>query len=61
MRIQDIDMPEECVVGAVIREGTFVVPRGHTEIRDRDHVVFVGPPPAVQEAHATFSRAAAAG
>lgn len=59
MRIKDIAIPGECVVGAVIRDGGFVVPRGHTEIKPRDHVVFVGPPSAVQEAHAVFSKGAA--
>jgi Trk K+ transport system NAD-binding subunit len=53
-RIQDIDIPEECVVAAVIREEQFVVPRGGTEIKAGDHVVFVGPPSAVQDAHAVF-------
>ncbi len=55
-RIQDIDIPAECVVAAVIRDGRFVVPRGGTEIRAGDHVVFVGPPSAVQDAHKTFVR-----
>ena len=55
-RIEDIAIPDESVVAAVIRDGKFVVPRGHTEIQVRDHVVFVGPPPAVQDAHRTFSR-----
>jgi amino acid transporter/Trk K+ transport system NAD-binding subunit len=54
LRIQDIDIPDECVVAAVIRKGQFVVPRGHTEIRGGDHVVFVGPPSAVKDAHAVF-------
>jgi len=54
-RIQDIKVPDECVVAAVIREGQFVVPRGHTEIRDGDHVVVVGPPSSVQDAHAVFA------
>lgn len=53
-RIQDIDIPKECVVAAVIREEQFVVPRGGTEIKAGDHVVFVGPPSAVQDAHAVF-------
>lgn len=55
-RIQDIDIPAECVVAAVIRDDEFVVPRGGTEIHAGDHVVFVGPPSAVQEAHETFVR-----
>ena len=55
LRIQDIEIPDECVVAAVIREGQFVVPRGQTEIRDGDHVVCVGPPSSVQDAHAVFT------
>ncbi len=54
-RIQDIDMPDECVVAAVIRDGQFVVPRGRTEIKEGDHVVLVGPPAAVTDAHAVFT------
>jgi len=61
MRIQDIDIPRECVVAAVIREGKFVVPRGQTEILKGDHVVFVGPPSAVQEAHTMFARGVGTG
>lgn len=59
-RIQEIEIPDECVVAAVIRDEKFVVPRGHTEIRNGDHVVFVGPPSAVQDAHAVFMRGAKA-
>ncbi|MEF8940139.1 MAG: TrkA C-terminal domain-containing protein, partial [Salinivenus sp.] len=54
-KIQDIDIPDECVVAAIIREDEFVVPRGSTEVCDGDHVVFVGPSEAVQTAHDTFS------
>jgi Trk K+ transport system NAD-binding subunit len=54
-RIQDIDIPEQCVVAAVIRGDTFVVPRGQTEIQSGDHVVFVGPSDAVQTARDIFS------
>ena len=54
-RIQDINIPEECVVAAVIRDEQFVVPRGGTELAAGDHVVFVGPPSAVQEAHDVFT------
>jgi Trk K+ transport system NAD-binding subunit len=59
-RIHEIDIPDECVVAAVIRDGRFVVPRGHTEIHEADHVVFVGPPSAVQDAHAVFVKKAKA-
>jgi Trk K+ transport system NAD-binding subunit len=54
-RIQDIDIPEQCVVAAVIRGDDFVVPRGGTEIHSGDHVIFVGPSDAVQTAHGVFS------
>ncbi len=53
-RIREIGIPQECVVAAVIREGSFVVPRGDTEICTGDHVVFVGPPEAVKDAHDIF-------
>jgi Trk K+ transport system NAD-binding subunit len=53
--IQDIDIPEQCVVAAVLRDGQFVVPRGETEIRAGDEVVFVGPNEAIQTAHDIFS------
>ena len=54
-KIQDVDIPEQCVVAAIIREDEFVVPRGNTEVCGRDHVVFVGPSEAVQTAHDVFS------
>ena len=53
-RIQDIDVPEQCVIAAVLRDGTFVVPRCETEIRAGDEVVFVGPHDDIKTAHRTF-------
>lgn len=55
MKIQEIDIPEQYVVAAIIRDEEFVVPRGHTEIREADHVVVVGPIGSIQKAHSTFS------
>lgn len=54
-KIQEINIPEECVVAAVIRNKEFVVPRGLTEIRGGDLVVFVGPADAIQAAQRVFS------
>ncbi len=54
--IRDIDIPRECVVAAVIRGKSFVVPRGDTEIEIGDHVVFVGPALAIKKAHEIFLR-----
>lgn len=53
--IQEIDIPDQCVVAALIRDDEFVVPRGQTEIRGGDHVVFVGPSESIQAAHKIFS------
>ena len=52
--IRDLEIPEECVVAAVIRGKQFVVPRGSTSIEVGDEVVFVGPSRAVQEAQERF-------
>jgi amino acid transporter/K+/H+ antiporter YhaU regulatory subunit KhtT len=52
--IRDIDVPKQCVVAAVLRDGQFVVPRGETEIRAGDEVVFVGPQEDIQTAHRLF-------
>jgi Trk K+ transport system NAD-binding subunit len=53
-QIRDIDIPNECVVAAVIRGKEFVVPRGNTHINEDDHVVFVGPTSAIKEAQDIF-------
>ena len=58
-QISDINIPAQCVVAAVIRDGTFVVPRGDTMVRGNDYIVFVGPVDAVQAAHGVFSESEA--
>jgi amino acid transporter len=55
--IKDIDIPKECMVAAVIRAKTFVVPRGNTVIEPGDHVVFVGPAFAIKKAQDLFALA----
>lgn len=55
VKIQDIDIPEQCVVAAIIRNDRFVVPRGKTVVQKNDHVVVVGPGDAIQEAYKVFS------
>jgi amino acid transporter len=52
--IRELDIPQECVVAAVIRGKQFVVPRGDTAIEVGDHVVFVGPAGAIKNAHESF-------
>ncbi|NBC65266.1 MAG: hypothetical protein GVY07_06320, partial [Bacteroidetes bacterium] len=55
LEIQQIDVPDECVIAAVIRDENFVVPRGKTIIQKQDHVVVVGPEGSISKAHKIFS------
>jgi amino acid transporter/Trk K+ transport system NAD-binding subunit len=54
--IRDIEIPKECVIAAIIRDNTFVVPRGDTEIRIDDRVIFIGPAAAVGKACDMFAK-----
>jgi len=40
-RIMDIDLPEQCVIAAIIRNGEVVVPRGGTTFEAEDEVLAV--------------------
>lgn len=53
-QIRQIDVPQECVVAAIIRGKKFAVPRGDTTIEAGDEVVFVGPPSDVKAAQDLF-------
>jgi len=53
--IQDIDIPDQCVIAAILRDNEFVVPRGKTQILAGDHVVIVGPRDSIQAAHDIFT------
>jgi amino acid transporter len=53
--IEKINIPTDCVVAALIRNKEFVVPRGKTEIKAEDHVVFVGTNEAIQEVNVIFT------
>jgi len=52
--ISGINIPDQCVVAAVIRNKIFVVPRGNTVMQANDFVVLVGPVDSVRAAHALF-------
>ena len=54
-KIQEIAIPTECVVAAVIRGKEFVVPRGTTVIQAGDRVIFVGPTNAIKKAQDVFT------
>ena len=51
----ELGVPDQCVVAALVRDESFVVPRGDTRIEAGDHVIFVGPDDAIKAAHDMFS------
>jgi amino acid transporter/Trk K+ transport system NAD-binding subunit len=52
--IRDIEINKECVIAAIIRNDTFIVPRGGTTIKVDDRVVFIGPADTISKASDTF-------
>ena len=54
--IRELDVPEECVIAAIIRDNKFVVPRGGTIIEEEDQVYFIGPAAAIRDACDMFIR-----
>ena len=54
--IQELSIPRDCVVAAIIRDDVFVVPRGDTTIHVADHVLFVGTTEATKSALDEFMR-----
>jgi len=53
-QIQEIGLPRECVVAAVIRGEEFLVPRGDTVVSVGDYIVVVGPESAIKKANELF-------
>jgi Trk K+ transport system NAD-binding subunit len=49
-QIHELDIPEECLIAAIIRDNTFVVPRGDTRIEVDDRLVFIGPAAVIRKA-----------
>lgn len=52
--IQHIDLPRDCIVAAIMRDKQFVIPRGDTEIKEGDYVLFVGLTSAIKKARDLF-------
>jgi len=53
--LQDADIPEGVIVGAVVRDGKVIVPRGNTVIVTGDRVVLFALPDAVRQVEKMFS------
>ncbi len=41
MAIKDLNLPQECVIAAIIRQGKVIVPRGITTLEPEDEVLAV--------------------
>ena len=52
--IRDIEIPQGCLIAAIIRDNDFVVPRGVTNIEVDDRVIFIGPASAIKKAFDLF-------
>ncbi len=52
--IRDIEIPQGCLIAAIIRGKDFVVPRGVTTIEVDDRVIFIGPASAITKAFEIF-------
>ncbi len=53
--IKDLDLPDHCVIAAIIREGKVVVPRGVTALEPGDEVLAVVDRPAADHLARLFS------
>lgn len=39
--IKDMNLPDECVIAAIIRQGTVLIPRGSSTLEEGDEVLFI--------------------
>ena len=53
--LQELVLPEECVVAAIIRDGKMVVPRGTTVFEPNDEVLAVTTPEGAEQLAALFA------
>jgi trk system potassium uptake protein TrkA len=41
VEIKELGLPEECVIAAIIRQGTVIIPRGTSVLQEGDEVLFI--------------------
>jgi trk system potassium uptake protein TrkA len=56
-RLQDLDFPQDAVIGAVIRNGVIHIPDGNTVLKDGEHVVVFAQPDAISTVERLFTHA----
>jgi len=54
--IKDLELPEECVIAAIIRNGRVVIPRGISQFEVGDEVLAVVGPDAADKLAELFAR-----
>ena len=54
--IKDLQLPDECVIAAIIRDGRVVIPRGITQLETGDEVLAIVGPDAADELAELFAR-----
>jgi trk/ktr system potassium uptake protein len=54
--IKDLELPEECVIAAIIRKGRVIIPRGITQLEVGDEVLAVIGPDAADKLAELFAR-----
>jgi trk system potassium uptake protein len=54
--LQELVLPDECVVAAVIRDGKMIVPRGNTTLEPDDEVLAVTTPEGAEQLASLFAR-----
>ena len=55
MAVRDIDVPDDAVIGGLLRENRALVPTGDTVIEPRDHLIFFALPDAIPEVERLFT------
>lgn len=50
MNLNDIPLPKGALIGAILRRGRPIIPRGATVLRERDHVIVISLPDSHHEA-----------
>ncbi|RMH80231.1 MAG: Trk system potassium transporter TrkA [Actinomyces sp.] len=56
-RVQDLGLPKDVLIGAIVREGKANIARGRSTLRGRDHVVVFAMPGSVHEVRRLFEAA----
>ena len=48
VQLKDMDLAEQCVIAAIIRDGVMTLPRGDSALREDDEIIAVASPEGVQ-------------